>query len=257
QLNLSVYAGEFVAVLGPNGSGKTSLLKVLLGEHHLTSGTASISGAPVSRRSSHVGYIPQQRSIERGVTLRGRDLISLGIDGHTWGPGLKNRINRKKLVDSAIKQVDAQSFANAPLGSLSGGQQQRLRIAQALAGNPQVLLCDEPLLSLDLASQRLVSELIDRRRRDHGTAVIFVTHEINPILPFVDQVLYLVDGRFKIGKPEQVITSEVLSDLYKTKVDVLQLHNQLLIVGSGDAADALNSSGIRPCEGMHHLESDR
>ena len=86
---------------------------------------------------------------------------------------------------------------------LSGGEQQRLRIAQALIGDPQVLLCDEPLLSLDLAHQQAVSELIDARRRAAGTAVVFVTHEINPILPYVDRVLYLVGGRWAVGTPDR------------------------------------------------------
>ncbi|MCX6492144.1 MAG: ATP-binding cassette domain-containing protein, partial [Rhodococcus sp.] len=207
NLDLSVAAGEFVAVLGPNGSGKTSLLKVLLGQNHLTSGTASIGGSPVRRGQSGVGYVPQQRNIDDDLPLRGRDLVGLGWDGHKWGMGLRGMRQRKETVQRAIDQVDANSFAGAPVGSMSGGEQQRLRIAQALVGDPSVLLCDEPLLSLDLANQSLVSGLIDRRRREHDTAVLFVTHEINPILPLVDRVVYIVDGRFRIGTPEDVMTT--------------------------------------------------
>ncbi len=243
NLDLAVRAGEFVAVLGPNGSGKTSLLKVLLGQNHLTQGTATIAGEPVRHGQSGVGYVPQQRSIDEGLPLRGRDLVGLGWDGHSWGLGIRGRRRRKRIVDHALEQVGAESFAGAPVGSLSGGEQQRLRIAQALVGDPTVLLCDEPLLSLDLANQRLVSELIDRRRREHDTAVLFVTHEINPILPLVDRVVYIVDGRFRIGPPSTVMTTEVLSELYGTEVEVLKVRGRLIVVGTGDSIDALGSAG--------------
>jgi zinc/manganese transport system ATP-binding protein len=255
DLNLTVEQGEFIAVLGPNGSGKTSLLKVLLGQLAPTCGTVRIAGTPARAGNAHVGYVPQQKSLDEGLPLRGRDLVGLGVDGHRWGTGLFGRAGRRAIVDSAIAQVGAQAYADAPIGSMSGGEQQRLRIAQALVGDPKVLLCDEPLLSLDLANQHRVSELIDRRRRDHDTAVLFVTHEINPILPLVDRVLYLVDGKFRIGTPEEVMTSEVLSELYRTDVEVLHVRGRLVVVGTGDAIDALGSGGgPRPGEGVHHTE---
>ncbi len=242
-LDLTVAPGEFVAILGPNGSGKTSLLKVLLGQVGLSSGTARIAGSPARAGNHDIGYVPQQKTIDAGVQLRGVDLVGLGVDGHRWGLGLRSRAERKRKVAAAIADVGAEHFAHAPLESMSGGEQQRLRVAQALVGDPKVLLCDEPLLSLDLANQRLVAELIDRRRHTHDTAVLFVTHEINPILPLVDRVLYLVDGRFRIGTPEQVMTSAVLSQLYRTQVDVLRVRGRLVVVGTGDTMDALGTAG--------------
>ncbi|WP_084655200.1 metal ABC transporter ATP-binding protein [Nocardia altamirensis] len=242
-LDLDVAPGEFVAVLGPNGSGKTSLLKVLLGQLGLSAGTAEIAGTPARTGNPHIGYVPQQKTIDAGVQLRGVDLVGLGYDGHRWGLGLKARSERKRRVADAIAAVGAQRFAHTPLETMSGGEQQRLRVAQALVGDPKVLLCDEPLLSLDLANQRLVAELIDKRRRSHDTAVLFVTHEINPILPLVDRVLYLVDGKFRIGTPDEVMTSEVLSELYQTEVDVLRVRGRLVVVGTGDTMDALGTAG--------------
>lgn len=242
-LDLTVAPGEFIAVLGPNGSGKTTLLKVLLGQLALSSGRATIAGSPTRLGNPDIGYVPQQKTIDAGVQLRGVDLVGLGVDGHRWGLGLRGRAERKRKVAAAIAAVGAQQFAHAPLESMSGGEQQRLRVAQALAGDPRVLLCDEPLLSLDLANQRLVAELIDRRRRTHDTAVLFVTHEINPILPLVDRVLYLVDGRFRIGTPDEVMTSEVLSELYRTEVEVLRVRGRLVVVGTGDTMDALGTAG--------------
>lgn len=257
NLDLTIEPGEFVAVLGPNGAGKTSLLKVLLGQLPLSAGTATIAGSPVRTGNSHLGYVPQQKTLDEGIPLRGRDLVGLGVDGHRWGTGIRFWKQRKVAVDAALAQVGAEAYAGAPVGALSGGEQQRLRIAQALVGDPHVLLCDEPLLSLDLANQHLVSSLIDRRRRDHDTAVLFVTHEINPILPLVDRVLYLVDGQFRIGTPAEVMTSEVLSDLYRTDVEVLEMRGRLVVVGTGDAIDALGSAGgLRPGEGVHHHDHE-
>nr|WP_067987536.1 metal ABC transporter ATP-binding protein [Nocardia caishijiensis] len=239
DLDLEVSPGEFIAVLGPNGSGKTSLLRVLLGTLGLSAGTAEIAGRPAGVGNPGIGYIPQQKTIDAGVLLRGVDLVGLGVDGHRWGLGWRKRGERAARVEAAVAAVGAQQFAHAPLESLSGGEQQRLRVAQALVGDPSVLLCDEPLLSLDMANQRLVAELIDKRRREHDTAVLFVTHELNPILPLVDRVLYLVDGEFRIGTPDEVMTSQTLSELYGTEVEVLRVRGRLVVVGTGDDMDAL------------------
>lgn len=235
SLDIDVAPSEFVAVLGPNGSGKTSLLKVLLGLQRLSGGSVTVCGRTPHRGSDLVGYVPQQKAFDRDIPLRGRDLVRLGLDGHRWGTALPSRAARVR-VDRAIESVGAGHYADAPLGMLSGGEQQRLRIAQALLGDPRVLLCDEPLLSLDIAHQQATSALIDARRRESGTAVLFVTHEINPILPLVDRVLYLVGGRWAIGTPDEVLTSERLSALYGTQIDVLHVHGRVVVVGAPDAA---------------------
>lgn len=180
-LDLEVAAGEFVAVLGANGSGKTSLLKVILGQQQLSSGTAELLGERIHGGDRRIGYIPQQKMAEPGTPLRGRDLVGLGVDGHRLGPGWPSRARRQK-VDALLESVGASGFASRPIGTLSGGEQQRLRVGQSLAGDPRLLLCDEPLISLDLRHQREVSELIDRQRRERDLGVLFVTHDVNPIL---------------------------------------------------------------------------
>jgi len=246
-LDLVVEQGEFLTVLGPNGSGKSSLLKALLGMQGLSAGTVEIAGGRPGGANRKVGYIPQQRAIDESLTLRGVDLVGLGLDGHRWGPGLFGMSARRRRVSEAIEAVGATRYAKQPVGRLSGGEQQRLRVAQALVGDPEVLLCDEPLLSLDLAHQRAISELIDSRRRTAGTAVLFVTHEINPVLPFVDRVLYLVNGSFRIGKPDEVMNTETLSELYGTRVEVLKVGGQIHIAGAQSAL----------CEDEpHHHEHD-
>ncbi|HEY5335540.1 MAG TPA: ABC transporter ATP-binding protein [Mycobacteriales bacterium] len=233
-LDLDVEPGEFVAVLGPNGSGKTSLLKVLLGLQRLTAGTVEVVGHSPRRGSSLVGYVPQQRGFDRDLPLRGRDLVALGLDGHRWGVPWPSA-SRRRRVEAAVAEVGATLFADHPVGRLSGGEQQRLRMAQALLGDPAVLLFDEPLLSLDLQHQRAITDLVDRSRRGREAAVLFVTHEVNPVLPLVDRVLYLVEGRWAAGRPEDVLTSERLSSLYETDVDVLKVRGRLVVVGAPDS----------------------
>ncbi|GGC86935.1 ABC transporter ATP-binding protein [Tersicoccus solisilvae] len=233
-LDLTVEPGEFLAVLGPNGSGKTTLLRTLLGLQHLDAGTVTVGGRPPGRAASRTGYIPQQRPFAPYTPLRARDLVGLGLDGTRLGPRVRRREHTRR-VDELLERVGATGYADAPVGALSGGEQQRLRVAQALATDPDLLLCDEPLLSLDLKHQQAVSALIDRRRTEHGTAVVFVTHEINPVLEHVDRVLYLVGGRFRLGTPAEVLRTDVLSQMYGTRVEVIQTGGRLVVVGLPDA----------------------
>ncbi|GAA1881952.1 metal ABC transporter ATP-binding protein [Asanoa iriomotensis] len=223
-LSLRVEPGEFVAVLGANGSGKTSLVRAILGLRRLSAGTLRVTGGPRS-----IGYVPQQRRIDPLTPLRARDVVGQGLDGHRWGLG--RRPGRAELIGEALDEVGAAGFADLPIGLLSGGEQQRVRIAQALVADPRLLLCDEPLLSLDLRSQQTVTALVDRRRRQKGTAVLFVTHEINPVLPYVDRVLYLARGRFRTGTVEEVFTSATLSELYDVPIDVLRVNGRIVVAG--------------------------
>ncbi|MYU10953.1 ATP-binding cassette domain-containing protein [Streptomyces sp. SID8361] len=233
DLELDVRPGEFLAVLGPNGSGKSSLVRALLGLRPLSAGTLTVLGRPAREAGRHIGYVPQQAALSAHAMLRARDLVRFGIDGHRFGPRLRTTAARRR-VDEILESVGASAYADVPIGLLSGGERQRVRIGQALATDPRILLCDEPLLSLDLHHQRAVTELVDARRRSHNTAVVFVTHEINPVLGLVDRVLYLARGGYRIGTPEEVLTSASLSQLYGTRVDVVRVHGRVVVVGAPD-----------------------
>ncbi|MFP7761782.1 metal ABC transporter ATP-binding protein [Marisediminicola sp. LYQ85] len=246
NLNLELERGEFLAVLGPNGTGKTSLLKTILGQQPLTSGTVELLGQKVTRGSRDIGYIPQQKLLEHGTPLRARDLVAFGIDGHRWGLPVRSAAVRQR-VDAVLASVGASDYADSPVATLSGGEQQRIRVGQAIAGDPRILLCDEPLLSLDLHHQRAVSDLIDEKRRELDTAVVFVTHDVNPILGMVDRVLYLAGGQFRIGTPDEVLRSEVLSYMYDTPVEVIRSRGRIIVIGAPDGYGAHDHD-------VHHVE---
>jgi zinc/manganese transport system ATP-binding protein len=230
-LSLDIEAGEFLAVLGPNGAGKTSLIRLLLGLLEPSEGRIVVDGQSPGDVRTSVGYVPQQRAFDRDLPLRGRDLVRLGLDGERWGAG-RLRPGEAARLDAVLADVGASVYAETPVGLLSGGEQQRLRIAQALVCDPKLLLVDEPLLSLDLAYQQVVVSLLDRRRRSAGTPVVFVTHDVNPILPVVDRVLYLAGGAWAIGSVDEVMTTETLSRLYGAEIDVLRVRGRVVVVGT-------------------------
>jgi zinc/manganese transport system ATP-binding protein len=231
NLNLSVLPGEFIAVIGANGSGKTVLLKAILGQLKLSSGEIELLGSPITHGSKQVGYIPQHRQADSGVPLRAKDLLRMGLDGHRFGLPLSSSLANHR-VSEVLEMVGAKDIANTPIGQLSGGQLQRIRVAQAVIDKPKLILADEPLSALDLKQQAVVAELINQQRELSGAAVLFVTHDVNPVLDYIDRVLYLANGNFQIGTPDEVLRSDVLSKLYGRNVDVVRNQGRIAVLGS-------------------------
>lgn len=202
-LDLTIAPGEVVVVLGASGAGKTTLLRAILGLEKLSAGEISVLGEPVRARGNRrIGYLPQSETLPTGTALRGRDLLAFGVDGHRWGIPLPRAISRAarerhSRVDALLAQVDAADYADQPVGTLSGGQQQRLRIGQALADDPKLLLLDEPLTSLDPAHAHAVVRLV-AAQRDRGAGVLLITHDIDPLLAVADRILSLDDGKFRV-----------------------------------------------------------
>ncbi len=241
DLTASVAAGEFVAVLGPNGVGKSTLLKAILGLQPLASGRIDVLGQRQGGISGHlganrdIGYLPQRRTFDASMRIRGVDVVRLGVDGDRWGIWLPGRASKaaNRRVDELVDLVGAGAYAKRPIGTLSGGEQQRLLIAAALAHRPKVLLLDEPLDSLDLPNQAAVAALIARISSSERMAVMMVAHDVNPILSYLDRVIYLASGGAIAGRPDEVITSECLTGLYGTPIEVLKASDgRLVVVGS-------------------------
>jgi zinc/manganese transport system ATP-binding protein len=241
DVTLEVAAGEFVAVLGPNGVGKSTLLRAVLRLVPLSSGALEITAAARERARHDIGYLPQRRSFDSTVRVRGVDVVLLGLDGDRWGVPLPHRFSARaraaaRRVDEVIELVGATAYAKRPIGQLSGGEQQRLLIAQALVRRPALLLLDEPLDSLDLTNQAAIAGLLETICRDQGVAVVIVAHDVNPILPYLDRVVYLARGGAIVGTPTDVITTETLTALYGTPIEVLQTADgRLVVVGQPEA----------------------
>jgi zinc/manganese transport system ATP-binding protein len=233
DLSLQVSAGEFLTVLGPNGAGKSTLARALLGLVPLAAGSLRVLGDRPGRHNDAIGYLPQRRSFDSGLRVRGRDIVRLGLDGDRWGLPLPLRSRRRRgeeaRVAEAISMVGAGSFADRPVGEVSGGEQQRLLIAQALVRRPRLLILDEPLDSLDLPNQAAVAALVAEVCAE-GVTVVMVAHDVNPILPYVDRVVYLGRGAAVSGEPSEVITSSTLSNLFGTPIEVLHASDGRMVV---------------------------
>src|SRR5437660_6347166 len=235
DVRLSVEPGEFLAILGPNGAGKSTLLKAILGLIPLSRGTISVLGHPARRGNAAIGYVPQRRHFEAEVRVRGRSIVRLGLDGGNWGlplPFLQRGKARDaaRRVQEAIDLVGAGEYADRPIGELSGGEQQRLLIAQALVTRPRILALDEPLDSMDLRNQQGVAGVIRQISQETGAAVLLVAHDVNPILPAVDRLVYVAHGQVAVGTPQEVITTETLSRLYNTPIEVLRASDGRIVV---------------------------
>jgi zinc/manganese transport system ATP-binding protein len=233
HLDLSVPAGEFVAVLGPNGAGKSTLVNAVLGLVPLTAGSLSVLGAAPGHRNADIGYLPQRRSFDAGLRVRGVDVVRLGLDGDRWGlplPGRGRHREAERRVAEVVELVGAGAYAKRPVGEVSGGEQQRILIAQALVRRPAMLLLDEPLDSLDLPNQAAVAALVARICRAENVTVVMVAHDVNPILPYLDHVVYLGRGGAVSGTPSDVITSETLTRLFGTPIEVLHASDGRLVV---------------------------
>jgi zinc/manganese transport system ATP-binding protein len=243
DVDLTVELGEFIAVLGPNGAGKSTLMRAILGLVPLARGRATVLGRSPVQARSRIGYLPQRHGFDSSARIRGIDFVRLGLEGTRWGipipitPAARARRKaEKRRVAEVIELVGATAYAGRAIGELSGGEQQRLLIAQALVREPEMLILDEPLDGLDIPNQVAVAALLRRIAAGANVAVLLVAHDVNPLLPYLDRVLYLAGGRALAGTVGEVITAEKLSNLYRTPIDVLRARDgRLVVVGSPEA----------------------
>ena len=236
DVSFTIRPGEFTGLIGPNGAGKTTLLRVILGLQPATRGSVLIDGAPRPPHDASIGYVPQKLAIEPDMPLRVRDVVSLGIDGHKFGIRLPSRA-RRELVADMLAAVGAQRYADARVGELSGGEQQRVMIAHALISRPRLLLLDEPLANLDISSEQGIVSVLARLARAEGIAVLLSAHDMNPLMPVMDRIVYVAAGRAAVGRTEEVVQPEVLSRLYGQHVDVIRVHGRVLVVAAPEGVD--------------------
>jgi zinc/manganese transport system ATP-binding protein len=231
----SVRQGEFVAVIGPNGAGKTTLFRMLLGLQRPSGGSLSLFGATPRRGNRRVGYVPQRHAIDNETHIECESLVRMGVSGTRWGPGLAFR-REQKAAAAALRAVGATDLAHKSLGSLSGGELQRIFLAEAMVGNPEMLLLDEPLSNLDLRRSRELVELVAGVVRSRNVTTLLVAHDINPLIHHLDKVIYIANGKVATGNPLEVLTSERLSALYEVPVEVLHdSRGNIVIVGGEES----------------------
>lgn len=230
--------GEFVAVIGPNGAGKTTLFRLLLGLIRPSGGTLTVFGAPPRRGNPRIGYVPQSHAVDRETNVEAGQLVRLGYSANRWYPNVTPAMFRAERVaaEAALRSVGAEEIATKPLGAMSGGELQRIFLAEALAGNPEILLLDEPLASLDVRRAREFVELVHSLVESRGVTPVLVAHDINPLIYCLDKVVYVANGRVATGAPSEVLTTEKLSALYGVRVEVLRdSRGRIVIVGGEDS----------------------
>ena len=238
EVRFSIRVGEFVGLIGSNGAGKTTLLRVILGLQKPAAGQVHIHGKAAARRNAGIGYVPQKIELDPDMPLRARDLVGLGLAGNRFGIPLPIR-GRREMVVEMLDAVGAGAFADARAGTLSGGEQQRVMIAHALISKPRLLLLDEPLANLDIRSEQEIVSLLARISKERQVAVLISAHEINPLLPVMDRVVYMAAGRAASGSTSEVVQPEVLTRLYGHHVDVVHLHGRVLVVAAQDDGPAI------------------
>ena len=236
--SFEVNRSEYVGILGPNGAGKTTLIKLLLGLLSPKSGSLDIFGEKPKKGNPRIGYVPQRRPIDSDMNIAAIELVKLGLNGTKWGiRSFSATEDDEQKALQALKDVDAKDLAYRSLGTLSGGELQRVFLAQALIGKPDLLLLDEPLANLDIRHEVNLVQLIDKVVRTQNVSVLLIAHDLNPLLPVLDKIIYVANGHVSSGKPSEIISSKTLSELYGTPVEVLRdSKGRVAILGTEETA---------------------
>lgn len=232
DISFAIRAGEFIGVLGPNGAGKTTLMRSILGLLPPASGTVHVFGRAPERGNPAIGYLPQLRTVQPDLRVRGFDFIASSLNGHRWGLPSHSAKDRM-AIEATLDAVGARNLAMRPLSDMSGGERQRLLLAQALIGDPQLLLLDEPLISLDARHQEVVIDVVRKVCRERGITVLFSAHELNQLLGTLDRVLYLGNKQAELGTVDEVVTAPVLSRLYGTEIEVVRAAGHIFVMSRG------------------------
>ena len=231
DVNATVEAGEFIGIFGPNGAGKTTLVRAIIGTLPATRGKIEVLGLPPGQAGRQIGYMPQGHGGFDASALSARALVAAACDGERWGIPWTSRASRQE-IERVLEVTEAASYAGRPFAVLSGGERQRVMLAQALLGNPKILVLDEPLASLDPRNQALLIDCVARVKRLTHTTILFVAHDMNPLMRVMDRVLYLAGGKGVLGRLDDVVTSASLSQLYGFEIEVVRADNRVFVVSA-------------------------
>lgn len=232
EANFSINRGEFVAVIGPNGAGKTTLFRILLGLQLPMAGNILMFGERPRRGNPKIGYVPQRHLIDNDTNIEAVELVRLAYIGSRLGFNLYSKLG-KDGADAALAAVGATDLGHTSLSSMSGGELQRIFLAEALVSNPEILLLDEPLSNLDVKRTKDLVYLMNTVVRSKNVTAFLVTHDINPMIQYLDKVIYMANGKVATGRPSEVLTSGRLSELYGTRVEVVKdSRGNIVVIGT-------------------------
>ncbi len=230
-IDATIAEGEFIGIFGPNGAGKTTLVRAILGNLRPTTGSISIFGEPPAQAARRIGYMPQGNSGLELTALSARAMVEAVCRGEKWGIPWTTPNDRRE-VERVLQLAGAATYADRPYSVLSGGERQRVMLAQALLGRPRLLVLDEPLASLDPKNQSLLIECIAEIKRQTRATVLFVAHDMNPLLHVMDRVLYMAGGGAVLGPLDEVVNSESLTQLYRFPIEVVRAGPRVFVVAT-------------------------
>ena len=216
----AIPSGSVTAIVGTNGTGKTTMMKAELGLIPAAAGSIQVLGRPAGESNRQIGYVPQSYTSDIDSNLTAEQSVLLGLTGTWFGIHPVTREQRAKAYE-AMRFTGIDDKAHYRLSELSGGLRQRVAIAQALVADPKLLMLDEPLAHLDLASQRATVHVLARLNKELGMTIQVVAHDLNMLLPILTGAVYLLDGHPHYAAMNQVLDSQLLTHLYGTKVQVV------------------------------------
>jgi zinc/manganese transport system ATP-binding protein len=228
-VNAEIHPGEFIGIFGPNGAGKTTLMRCILGTLRPSRGKVSIFDRPPREAAAEIGYMPQGHVGLESTALSARALLHAAWHGERWGLPWSSAESRREVA-RVLALTEAKNYADRPFAVLSGGEKQRILLAQALLGDPKLLVLDEPLAGLDPRNQALLIACIVEVKRATNATILFVAHDMNPLLHVMNRVLYLAGGGALLGAIDEVVDSESLTRLYGFPIDVVRAGTRVFIV---------------------------
>jgi ABC-type Mn2+/Zn2+ transport system ATPase subunit len=223
DISFDINEGDFLGLVGPNGAGKTTILRTFLGSLEPLGGTVVISP------NLRFGYVPQRDSVDSGFPLKVIDVVMMGRYDRV-GLGRRPGADDRRRAHQALEHVGIDDLANRPLTNLSGGQKQRTLIARALVGEPNVLVLDEPTNGMDLVATTQILSLIRDLHEKERLTVIMVSHALNEVANYVERIALVLEGGFRIGTVDEILTESLLSQMYGIPVEVDSFDGHRIVV---------------------------
>lgn len=247
-VDLSIPRGLYTGIVGPSGSGKTTLLKVVLGVVDVTTGDVLVAGDRINGSTSRgIGYVPQVETVNWNFPVTVEQVVLMGRYREMGWLPWPTREDRRVALD-LLEHLGIRQYADRQIRALSGGEQQRVFLARALISRPRVLILDEPTSGVDLKTQHHILHLLSQLNRE-GVTIILTTHDLNSVARHLPWVICFNRGVVAQGDPQDVFTSEILSQTYNSEMVVVRQNGLLLIADSPNAGAHYAPGGVRQEDG--------